>query len=297
MVRDALSGGTYRVGIRPGERRPDGMRGRNVVLIRSKAVAGHGEEARSFPLNVFERAVLSMLREVKPEDVLPPENDRGREAEGLEQELAAVRAELTEVNSDLETDGYSKALATRARSLEAQEKDLQARRDKARRDSTRGTEAAWGEFRDLADLLDNAPDPADARLRLRAALRRVVESVWLLVCPSGHDRFAAVQVRFVGGGQREYLLWYRRPRSNGKVRVEGWWRVVSCRSAYGHFHADSDATIGLAPWDLSDPAGVERTELMLSVSDADIEDYFREHVWDAASGRFEVREAPRHPLP
>ena len=104
------------------------------------------------------------------------------------------------------------------------------------------TSEAWGEAKTLLAALDEAPDPTDARLRLRAVLRRVVESIHLLVVPRGRDRLAAVQVTFTGcppvsdevpvdplegGRYRRYLIVHRPAKSNGKARVEGGWAVQS----------------------------------------------------------------------
>jgi hypothetical protein len=46
------------------------------------------------------------------------------------------------------------------------------------------------------------------------------------------------------------------------------------RSPFGIHHPDSAASIGLVPFDLSDPAGVERMEQELSVGDAAIDGMF-----------------------
>lgn len=70
----------------------------------------------------------------------------------------------------------------------------------------------------------------DARLRLRSVLRRVVESMWLLVVPRGQDRLAAVQIWFAGGEgrHRDYLVWRRQAKANGHGRVaDGSYRVWS----------------------------------------------------------------------
>jgi hypothetical protein len=67
--------------------------------------------------------------------------------------------------------------------------------------------------------LDAAPDPEDARLRLRAAIRRVVESVWLLVVRRGSLWLCAVQVYFRGDGHRDYLIHYQ---PAGNSRPGGW---------------------------------------------------------------------------
>jgi hypothetical protein len=70
----------------------------------------------------------------------------------------------------------------------------------------------------------------EARIRLRAALRRIVDSIWVLTVREkpretargfrskiGSGRFAAVQVWFAEGGKhRDYLIYYR-PRMAGAV--------------------------------------------------------------------------------
>jgi hypothetical protein len=56
---------------------------------------------------------------------------------------------------------------------------------------------AWQDVGTLTDGL-NADDLQDARLRLRAALRRVIDEIRLLVVLRGHDRLAAVQIWFNG---------------------------------------------------------------------------------------------------
>jgi hypothetical protein len=59
----------------------------------------------------------------------------------------------------------------------------------------------------LLEVLDRARDRTDAEDRLRVALRRAVESVYLLVVRRGRGRaIVAVQVRFRTGVQRSYLI-------------------------------------------------------------------------------------------
>lgn len=74
-------------------------------------------------------------------------------------------------------------------------------------------------------ILDNAPDPQDARLRLRSALRHIISDIWLLIVPRGRARLAAVQVWFTDGKRRrDYLLFHRPARANASARTdEQWW--------------------------------------------------------------------------
>src|SRR5262249_2962729 len=89
---------------------------------------------------------------------------------------------------------------------------------------------AWGECQSLLTMLDTSPDPQDTRLRLRSALRRIVDSIWLLIIPlaGGRDRLAAVQIWFTGGKRhRDYLIWNRPARGNLQVHILGQWWVKS----------------------------------------------------------------------
>jgi len=52
----------------------------------------------------------------------------------------------------------------------------------------------------------------------------------MLVVPrSVTIRFAAVQVRFVGGARRDYLIVHRAAKGNKDARVEGGWTATSIR--------------------------------------------------------------------
>jgi hypothetical protein len=80
--------------------------------------------------------------------------------------------------------------------------------------------------------LKDAADPEDARLRLRASLRRMTEVIMLLVVPRGHDRLCAVQFHFKEGARREYLVLYRpAAKPFGKPRPARVWRESLARIA------------------------------------------------------------------
>src|SRR5207247_224321 len=72
---------------------------------------------------------------------------------------------------------------------------------------------AWGACRSLIAALDGSDDREAARLRLRQAIRRVVEEVRCLFGGKGEIRLAAVQLEFDGGARRGYLILYRPARA------------------------------------------------------------------------------------
>src|SRR5262249_17416498 len=112
----------------------------------------------------------------------------------------------------LEGRGFSKTLGEHITALEQRQAGLAAKLADARQEAAHPLSETWGEAQTLIDTLAAAPDPRDARLRLRAALRRIVEVIQLLIVPRGQDRLCAVQIHFRGkhaGRQRNYLVLHR----------------------------------------------------------------------------------------
>jgi DNA invertase Pin-like site-specific DNA recombinase len=198
LVTNALDGDGY-YAIR---RARTGLR----VLVNSGSTEGR-TGCRSFPLETFERTLLSLLAEVDPREVTGRE-DAPDEVMVLSGELARVEAKVAELEAEL-LNGDVAALANVLRKLEGQKRDLVSKLSEARQKASHPLSEAWGETHSLLAALDAAPDQRDARLRLRSTLRKVVEDVRLLVIPRGRDRVAAVQVWFAGDGCRNYLILHR----------------------------------------------------------------------------------------
>jgi DNA invertase Pin-like site-specific DNA recombinase len=211
LLKNAREGDTYYMGGRTN----NGKYRR--VLIAARAME-NGSKVYGFDFDTFERAVLGRLREVDPREILgdAPGQD---ELIVLSNGLAHVQERQKEVTAEL-LKGFSKALAEASRQLDASEKELREQLDLARQRAAHPDGECWGEAMTLIDVLDNAPDPKDARLKLRALLARLVESVWLLVVPRTETRrFCAVQVNFASGARRDYLIL---SQSAGHRRKGGW---------------------------------------------------------------------------
>jgi DNA invertase Pin-like site-specific DNA recombinase len=194
------------------------------VLINRKSAEGLAP-ALTFPFAPFESGVLSLLAEVDPREITG--RDTGAdEVMALSGELAQVEAKIAELEAEL-LNGEVAALAKVLREREARKRELVSLLAEARQKAAHPLSEAWGEAHSLLAAIDNAQDPLDARLRLRSALRRVVRDIRLLVVPRGLDRLAAVQVWFVGDCHRDYFIFHRPARANGKttkVRTEEkWW--------------------------------------------------------------------------
>jgi DNA invertase Pin-like site-specific DNA recombinase len=217
MIYDARDGSAYYACTRTERRSGRVCRTRQLTNY-------HGAQGRAttrqFPLAVFERAVLGQLVELDAEDVL---GQRGPDdTDAIEAELAQLRERKEALKADLlRRDGREiPEIGDAIEMLRDQERELEDRLAEAGERAARPLSDSWRELRQLAGLLD---DP-DARLRLRAALGRVVDGVWLLVVPRGFTRLAAVQVVFAGGAVRNYLLIYKPPIfDRTKVRPARWY--------------------------------------------------------------------------
>jgi hypothetical protein len=207
-------------------------RGKERPRIRVLIPQGGGH-SHTFPLPVFEAAVLSCLREIKPHDILNGDHEPD-DTEELAGRLTAVEDELAKVRASLDRKGYSETLDDRARKLEDDKRALAADLADARLRAAHPLSEAWGEAHGLIDALANSPDPADARLRLRAKLREIVAGVWLMVVPRGQVRLLVVQIWFAKEKKhRDYLIMQRPPRANARARVDGGWWAASLSHAIG----------------------------------------------------------------
>jgi DNA invertase Pin-like site-specific DNA recombinase len=187
----------------------------------------------SFPFDVFEQAVLSLLSEIDPRDVLPQEDgeDPGRVLV-LTGKLAEIEGRIEKIKARLVDGGDVPALVDVLRALDEKRAGAGLELAEAERQAASPLSRAWGEYRDLLGALDAAPDREEARMRLRSAIRRIVEGIWCLFVesppteragrPRGKKaksaRLAAVQMWFNGGGHRDYLIGYR-PSPSGAA----WW--------------------------------------------------------------------------
>jgi DNA invertase Pin-like site-specific DNA recombinase len=178
-----------------------------LVLINAAGYEGRGQ-SRSYPYLAFEEDILSLLEEVRPEDVLPAKDEGPGTANVLRARRDNLKADLEGLKADLRK-AYSRTLSElvleKEAELEGVLNDLQE--ELAR--SARPAEKAWPEVPGLMGLIRNSPDPDAARLKARAVLRAVVETIAVVIVTRGAWRLCAAQVWFPGGAHRDYLLMYR----------------------------------------------------------------------------------------
>jgi DNA invertase Pin-like site-specific DNA recombinase len=189
-----------------------------LVLVNNKGTAGRGR-CYTFPYHVFEESILKLLREVKKKDILPREKQEASRADVLQARLANLRTDLAGLKEDL-NGGYSKTLAAVVREKETEEERVAAELQDELARVLKPAAKLWGELPGLVDMIREAKDPDDVRLRLRAVLQRAVSEAWVLIVRRGSYHLAAVQFYFEGGARRDYLVVYQ-PAANR--RPGGWW--------------------------------------------------------------------------
>src|SRR5262249_56451085 len=99
---------------------------RAYALVPANANQGRASGV-SFPFATFERGVLSLLKEVKREEILPPDDD-GSEDEtlGLSQELEAIKARIALAETEFDRSDEDEALIAtrRIKALIARQKEV-----------------------------------------------------------------------------------------------------------------------------------------------------------------------------
>jgi DNA invertase Pin-like site-specific DNA recombinase len=192
-----------------------------LCLVNASGNGGRGRNW-SFPYHVFETAVLRLLREIDPRDVMPKADHTPNRAGVLKAELDGIRSDIARYKEDLR-GGYSKYLTEMLREKETDEENKAQELQEELAKSVRPAEAAWREFPGVVDLLAEADDPVAARLRVRTVLARIVERMVVLMVRRGAYSLCAVQAHFTTGGRRDFLVVSYAAGFNR----QGWWKAKS----------------------------------------------------------------------
>jgi DNA invertase Pin-like site-specific DNA recombinase len=199
------------------------------IILNTSSVEGRAP-AYSFPFAVFQAAFLELLQEIDPHDIL--NGDEGPvEALALSRDLAAVEGKLAELEKEL-LEGNVAILAKVARDLEAKKVKLASALAEARENAAHPLSESWGVAQSLASAVEGeGPDQEDRKLRLRSALRRIIDSIWILVVPRGRDRILVAQAWFADGKRcRDFIILHRPPKANASAKTAGGWWAKSLAS-------------------------------------------------------------------
>jgi hypothetical protein len=209
------------------------LRNRPATLIPVGAKQGRGTRWSSFPAGVFEDAILSKLAEITGAEIWS-QGGAGQKVEELAGRLAEVKDLVSRWTAKMDNPNLVDTVAAKLAELNVKQKALAEELADAQREAASPLSESWGEFRSLTGLLArNKSD--ELRLKIRAALRRSVESVCCLFAGSARgsgERLAAVQIFFRKSAEpRMYIVQFRPPRGNGHTHQDGKWRVKSSASA------------------------------------------------------------------
>lgn len=174
--------------------------GRNLSVARlvmpKSAAEGRGT-CISFPLWTLERAILSQLAEVRPEE-LTEEKDKPDEVSILSGQIAEKETLIAEVMKELKP-GKAGVVVKQVQQWEEELEGLKQQLTEAQQRAAHPLSEAVKEMQGLLAILDTAEDQEDCRIRLRGILKRVVESIRVYVADSkGVDRFCSVLIQFKG---------------------------------------------------------------------------------------------------
>jgi DNA invertase Pin-like site-specific DNA recombinase len=177
----------------------------------------------SFPAEIFEMAVLSMLKEIDPATVLGEAGPA--KSELVAAKLAVKEQQVRQIDALMDEEGAdSPTLGRRVLKLDKECAELKKELAILRQQEANPLSVAWAESRSLWEI---AVTEQGHRLRLRELLRTIIDEVWVLIVPRKSHRLAAVQIRFQGDGTRDYLIYYR---SAARGR-EGSWNARSLKHA------------------------------------------------------------------
>jgi DNA invertase Pin-like site-specific DNA recombinase len=199
----------------------------DLILSNTAGPDGRAKQTFTFPYLLFEEAVLAMLQEVDPKQVLAKDKVTVRQEDVLRAKLLNIRADMAQLKASLRLK-YSKSIDAVLRDTEKAEEAIASQLQEELAKSARPTEKAWDKLPSLVGLIRSEGD--EARLRLRPILGSVVEEAWLLFCRRGSYQLCEAQFYFVAGAgaRRDYFLIYqarafRRPRRFRaySLRVEG----------------------------------------------------------------------------
>jgi DNA invertase Pin-like site-specific DNA recombinase len=211
LLRDARDGGSMYY-FRPGRGKP--------TIVPVGAKYGRGSLWSSFPAGAFDSAVLSMLAEVTAAAV-GGNDESGRMVEALAGRVAELDTLIRQWAAKMDDPNTVDIVAAKLAEFNGKRKVLAEELAEAQREAASPLAETWGEFRSLADMMK--ADPSDElRVKVRAALRRSIDSVHCLFVGTARVRVAAVQVWFRGEAHhRDYLL--RHSYTNGKADGRNKW--------------------------------------------------------------------------
>jgi DNA invertase Pin-like site-specific DNA recombinase len=191
------------------------------LLLISRAGPLSGQPQARFSYLIFEKAILHLLKEV-PASVVAPiqstlmtERFRNR-LEELASDIAAMKESLRR--------RYSPNIAELLHEKEDEVEKVQSEYEQALAEELNPVARAWEDAQSLADVVRTDED----RLRLRAAFKRCISSITMLVQRKKLESCAFVDCKFKSGSSRLFVVWHKPPHFSGRGKwKDGFWWVMS----------------------------------------------------------------------
>jgi hypothetical protein len=183
----------------------------NVGAARGEA----GAVYRSFLYDLFETAILRDMSEVTVRDLVPaPEKDT-TERERLEGQLATVTGKIARLKARIRDEDDTDALADVILTLSRDEKELKALIERARKEESSTVADNLADAQTILELM-RSDATLDIRKRLKAKIRLLIETVYVVVFDESIDdfgrkgrsktfRFADIQVVYKTGEMRRVI--------------------------------------------------------------------------------------------
>jgi hypothetical protein len=218
-------------------------------LCPTAAIHGAPVKWASFPAKELERALLAQMKELTAKDASDDDTAVAKRIKTAEATIDKCDALLFAWRARMNDVRIIDTVAAKLAELEGQRQEAVEEREASRREAANSAADAIGELHTLADVLEH-DNGDEMRLKVRAALRAVVESVHLLILADGNPkvRTAAVRVQFRGSRHRDYIIIAKA----GRGATPATWA------------AESFADAGLPGLDLRDTGHAKRLEKALA---------------------------------
>jgi hypothetical protein len=205
LLKDARTGGSM------GYRTWDG--GASITSIDARR-GRESERWNTFPAAAFDDAVLSQLAEVTVSDVEGESNSATNKVDQLSAFVKEAEARVAFWTGQMDNLDIAETVVTKLAQYNRDVRKHTADLEAAQREAASPVAEAVGGMRVLIDLLRTGASD-ETKLKVRAAIRRVVESVHVQVVDlGGRKRAGVVLVKFVGAEGR-FRLYVIRPTADG----------------------------------------------------------------------------------
>jgi DNA invertase Pin-like site-specific DNA recombinase len=190
------------------------------------SVEAGASAGRRVDYDVFEGAVLSLLRELKPSDVAA----EGEPGNGRKAEIAQLSGRLLDIDSRLErtrqrarTAGDFDAFLDLIAELQVERKQVSKRKAELEEEEDGRAPADLGETHTIINLLAKARpgQREELRRRLKGRIRQVVAGAWVVIVRRGRTCLCGVQLHFrAGERRRDYVITHKPGTRYGPGQ---WW--------------------------------------------------------------------------